>query len=625
MKTDIEQIKDLLFGNEKKALDAITRRLEKRESRAADVADVLPDSIAHSHKVTKQLVPALQEPVEECIRASIRRDPEDIADALFPVMGPAIRRSIAEALRSMVQSLNDGIENSLSPATRYKAWRAGVPLGQYILQRNILYRVEQAYLIKRDDGLLIEHVQRDDIDAKDSDAVSAMFTAIQDFIHDSFSNEGAEPLTTAVMGDLTLWAVHGPHTSLVCVVRGVAHPELRDELKEILEGLNLRHADALTRFDGAKAIPGVEDEVRKTLLLEKRRDTADSDGGGKLPLPVILLALGLVAAAGWFWLVRHNDAQRIEEFRQALDATPGIVVSNIGRKDGILEVRGLRDPLSSSPADIAPGFLIDPTELRLDLAPYQSLDAAIVERRARRVLKPPPGVGLNLEGTRLRLTGSAPYEWKNQVQTLALGVPGIESVDTTRMAMSDAEVLAGVMAQLQPPDSVVLEVRDGTLLASGMAPQSWLLEATRRLPGISGVRSGDLLGVAVEEREHLAGLLRDVEGSAVYFLEGNILLAGQDVVLDGLTARIRQISNLAARLGAVPQIRVRGYADGTGTAELNRVVGMNRADRVAQWLLDAGISPAFIETQSAVNTATGGDVDPTLRKAVISIGVIESP
>lgn len=178
MKTDIEKIKDLLFGNEKKALDAITRRLETPEGRTADVADVLPDSILRSHAGGKRLVPALQEPVEECIRTSIRRDPSDFADALFPVMGPAIRRSIAEALRSMVQSLNEGIENSLSVTTRYKAWRAGMPLGQYVLQRSILYRVEQVYLIKRDDGLLIEHLQREDAVGKDSDAVSAMYTAI---------------------------------------------------------------------------------------------------------------------------------------------------------------------------------------------------------------------------------------------------------------------------------------------------------------------------------------------------------------------------------------------------------------------------------------------------------------
>ena len=110
MKTDIDKIKDLLFGNEKKALDAITRRLETPESRTNDVSDVLPESILRSHSSGKRLVPALQEPVEQCLKNSIRRDPDDFADALFPVIGPAIRKAITDALRSMTQSLNQAIE-----------------------------------------------------------------------------------------------------------------------------------------------------------------------------------------------------------------------------------------------------------------------------------------------------------------------------------------------------------------------------------------------------------------------------------------------------------------------------------------------------------------------------------
>ena len=108
---DIDRLKELLFGNEKKALDAITRRLEIPESRTADISDVLPEAVLRSHASDPRLTRALEEPVEQCIKNSIRRDPRDFADALFPVIGPAIRKAIADALRSMTQSLNQAIES----------------------------------------------------------------------------------------------------------------------------------------------------------------------------------------------------------------------------------------------------------------------------------------------------------------------------------------------------------------------------------------------------------------------------------------------------------------------------------------------------------------------------------
>lgn len=106
----IEQIKDILFSNEKRALDALTRRLEKRESRVADIADVLPESLGRSSAEGDKLVQSLRAPVEKCLKDSIARDPQNFADALFPVMGPAIRKSISEALKSFSESINQAIE-----------------------------------------------------------------------------------------------------------------------------------------------------------------------------------------------------------------------------------------------------------------------------------------------------------------------------------------------------------------------------------------------------------------------------------------------------------------------------------------------------------------------------------
>ena len=127
----IDQIKDILFNNEKRDLDTLTRRIEQRESRVADMTDALPDSIERSHAEGDRLSNALREPIEDCLKESIKSDPASFADALFPVMGPAIRKAISESLKAFSETINQAIEEKTSVKSikwRMQAKKAGVPL-----------------------------------------------------------------------------------------------------------------------------------------------------------------------------------------------------------------------------------------------------------------------------------------------------------------------------------------------------------------------------------------------------------------------------------------------------------------------------------------------------------------
>ncbi|MGB5720563.1 MAG: hypothetical protein WBM34_07685, partial [Woeseiaceae bacterium] len=266
---DLEQLKELLFGAEKQALDSIAERVERRDVRAADVADILPEAIHQSHNKDSELVESLTNPVGECLQRAFRDDPQTYGDALYPIMGPAIRKSIMHALRTFTQQINEAVEHSISPKGlkwRWQASRAGVPFGEFLLQKTLRYRVEQAYLISRENGLLVEHVHHQNSKIKDSDAVSAMFTAIQDFVKESFSPDRTGRLESADMGDFTLWAVHGPHALLVCVIRGVPPKSLRTELTAILERIHFRYGDAIREYKGdTSTIPDVEVELNRCL------------------------------------------------------------------------------------------------------------------------------------------------------------------------------------------------------------------------------------------------------------------------------------------------------------------------------------------------------------------------
>lgn len=618
---DIDRIKDLLFGHEKKALDAITRRLETPESRTADIADVLPEAVLRSHASDRRLVRALEEPVEQCIKNSIRKDPRDFADALFPVIGPAIRKAIAEALRSMTQSLNQAIENSLSIKTRFQAWRAGVRLGEYILQRNVVYRVEQAFLIKRSDGLLIEHVHHEGAISRDTDAVSAMFTAIQDFIQHSFEEDTDENLTTAVLGDLTLWAVHGPRAILVCVIRGVPPAGLRNDLSAILEQIHLRYGEALREYRGGQEVVGLETELERCLLLEHLESQAQERGR---PVAALVLLALLAALAAWWVVSSIAESRRVAHFREVLENTPGIVVTDLERDGGLVIVKGLRDPLSARPADLAPAARLEGSDLRFELEPYQSLDTPIIERRARRVLRPPPGVGLRLEGGVLHVTGSAPGAWKRHVQQLGPALPGVDRVDTSLMNRDDEELLEFARARLEPPPGVELAVSDGRIRVSGVAPAAWRDEAARRASGVAELARLSFDGLESLEGRELTRLVAAHDGTELLFARNDILARGQDAKLASLAAQIARMAELSRMLGARLQVTVTPHVDGIGTPALNDRVRAARAERVAAALTAAGMSrAALVIDEPADNAPTGPD--PARRKVVVDITATPVP
>ncbi len=533
--SDLDDLKELLFGAEKQALDSIAQRVESREVRATDVADVLPEAIYRSHKHSGELVESLTPPVGECVQQALRDDPETYSDALYPIIGPTIRKSIAHALKSLSEQINQAIEHSISPKGirwRLEASRAGIPFGEYVVLKTLLYRVEQAYLISRENGLLMAHVHHAASKIKDSDAVSAMFTAIQDFVKESFSPDRTGRLESADMGEFTLWAVHGPHALLVCVIRGVPPRSLRGELTAVLERIHFRYGEAIRTYKGdTSSVPEVEVELDRCLQFEARYEDVDAGEtpakSRRLPVAAIVLLTLLIGIAVYFALGRISEMQRVADLEAALAETPGIHVTDVEREGGIVKVRGLKDPLAADVGEIARNLGIPADGLELYLQPFQSLAPEIVVARSERELGRPASVQFRLQGSTLIATGEAPSAWRRQLETNFDKVTGIDSLDT-----------AGLMT-------------------SGHAA---LLQAVEEL-----------------------------DARYFYFDEGVVLSAGSDDALRNYGAELEAVAATAREFGYALRATVLGSTDGTGAAAVNANLATARANVIADTLRDKGV------------------------------------
>ena len=424
---EIASLRRILWGREQHRLMALQARLEDPVTRAEDIGEVLPQVLVqHAHD--PNLARALTPPLERAITASVKRNPTPLADALFPVMGPAIRKAVAASLASMLDSLNRTLEHAVSWRSiqwRIEAMRTGRSFGEIVLLKTLLFRVEQVFLIERESGLLLQHVHSGAAGLQDADMISGMLSAIRDFVRDSFRVAETEALESLKVGNLSVWIEAGPRAVLAAVIRGTAPAEYRRRLQIAIETVHLEFASELESFDGDTSAFSLSRPTLETCLQTEYRADARRP---RTRWSWVLAAAAILALAVWGGL-SYRARAREARYVEALRAEPGLIVVSTGRTGGKFVVSGLRDPRARDPQTLLAGTGLAPDGVEGRWAAYYALDPALVLTRAGDLLKPPAGVTLALSQGVLSAAGDAPVEWITEARRLAPFVAGVAVFD----------------------------------------------------------------------------------------------------------------------------------------------------------------------------------------------------
>ncbi|MEM1094388.1 MAG: OmpA family protein [Bacteroidota bacterium] len=534
----MEALRRLLLEPEQYQLLTLRRNLEQLRNEKSDfgaqqVSDVLPEAVVMRMSADGKLAKALAPTVEETLRVSVERDPQPIADAIYPVILPAIRKAIADALESTLAAVNRTVERGFSAQGwrwRFEAWRSGQSYAEIALRHTLVYRVEQLFLIDRITGLPLRHVVAESVEAQDSALVSGMLTAIQDFVQTSFVQGGNERLDGLKMGELNVLIEEGPKAVLAAVVRGVPGPELRPVLKDVIDAIHLEYSGPLTLFDGDTApFEGTEYILGQALVAqfqERKRKTS--------PAVWIILAIVLLLLAVYlFFFVR--DTLRWNDFIDRAEAEPGLVVVDDGRTWGGWAVKGLRDPLAVAPTVLLDSARVHPDDVKASWYEYRSLDPPLVLRRAEAALQPPPGVTLRLQEGRLVASGTAPLAWQQAAQLRAAGLTDVTAYDDSALQMTEA---AQFNELRQAISSTEFRFEGGTLaITSDPDAVAALVQQARDV-----LRLGDVLGrdvrvviVGHASTEGAAATNRRLKLSRAQVVRNRLINAG--IPANRLTAR----------------------------------------------------------------------------------------
>jgi hypothetical protein len=398
-----------------------------------EVSEVLPAALKKSAKKDNQLSEATIPLVEENIRQSIQRNPRILAEAIFPIIGPAIRKAIAEALSQMVQSLNQTLENSLSPKGlrwRFEAMQTGKPFAEIVMLNSLLYRVEQVFLIHKKTGILLQHVAIDATETQDSEMVSGMLTAIQDFVHDSFQTSEDATLDALKVKDLSVWIENSPDTILAAVIRGSAPLNLREIFLEAIEQIQFEQRRDLQLFEGDTSVFDDTKPVLQECLQMQMGEKEKPPAKIITPFSVLASLLGILILIAGFFYVR--DYWHWSNYVERLKNERGIVVTETNRGWFKHEIEGLRDDLAIEPETLLSEYGYDTNNVNSQWRAFQDLEPQFVLERAKKLLNPPPNITLKLEDGVLEAHGIAENGWYLEARILAQGLAGVKKFKVVR-------------------------------------------------------------------------------------------------------------------------------------------------------------------------------------------------
>jgi len=523
--SELLKLRELLLGEEYEQLQDLHDQFNNPERYTDSVAKVLSEAIRLRSARDKSLTSALMPNVEEAIQISVKKDSRPLVEAIFPIIGPAIRKSISEAISGMLKNINDLVEQSLSVKSikwRLEAKRTGKSYAEIALLRTLDYQVEQVFLIHRESGLLLHHLVSDRAVINDPDMVSGMLTAIQDFIADSFNVDQGEGLKSMALGELQVFIEQGPRAVIAAVVIGNPPSDLGVTLKEALETIHAELALPLADYQGdntpfEEAYTPLQNCLRSQA---KEEQVVVEESKKRKWLPWVFASIAIILLFYWgvsSYLIQRDWTKIVD----TLESEPGLIIISKGKDEGQYRIKGLRDPLARSPELIISQQLREKMDIQWDWQPYISMSQDFILLRAKQLLG--------------------------------------------------------------EPDRVNISLKQGVLQVSGVVAQNWIDRLQRRAPHILGISDIDISKLkAIESYQNNFKQHQDtLNALTIYFESGASTIAKEEI--DKLQLMHTAIQEMISNADIIPyqfNVQIKGHTDNAGSEEQNRLLSQARADSV---------------------------------------------
>jgi len=607
-----ESLRRLIIGRELDGLESLQQRLDTPDRLARTLSPAVTEALFVRTQADRKLDVVLRATVERILRSSARRNPDEMAGHLSPVMGPALRKSLAESFRGLIQGLSGLAVKYFSPTGlkwRLTALRTGRPFSEVALINSLEYRVEQVFLVHTRTGSPLVHVVNQGLPAKDDsgERAAAMITALNQFVSASPAEGERNDLS---FGEVRICVVRRPEAYLACAVHGRTPSSLRRTMRSLLELISVDLAGELADYQGDPEPFQRSRRLLESLLVSRRKDE------DRKPSPAAIFLFGLLAAMvlgpavyyGYqkFQAGLEADAEAAMERRvHKATAVPGLsLVKAWRRPDGLWEMTFLKDELAEGPEEKLVALGLSPSQARLTILPYVSQDRELVERRAGRLLAGWPetlAYSFDWSAQTLVLSGRAALTRVLAAYEALRSLPGVKAVLLN--GLEDQET--GLVAELG---------RDQVLRLSGRASIAWREDLQEKAAAVPGLRL-DFSGLEDDAPSLLLKeLLNRINGVVIHFGQDQALSPENQALLRRTAEDLVALEKLAESMGLTASLVIYGYTDPSGPVQRNYDLGQARARALAALLYERGSTMAISTISLGSGPAVEALDDPQAQK-----------
>ena len=536
-------------------LDEMIQRRAQEDKGAMSfaLAPVLPQAVAKGvsdspGEYAKALGPEMGTAIKEQI--SLERDA--MVDALYPVIGSTISKYMAEA----IQSINEKVENTLSPEGVLRKIRAkmqGVSEAELIFKEAMPFTVQAVFLIHKGSGLVISEVQPSDSHYLESEMVAGMLTAIRSFVNDVIAQSGnVSEIDQIDYGNSKIILEVAGYCYIAAVTQGEPPKSFRKKLRGALGSIVQNHGKAIELFDGDPS--NVPEQINQFLQeLTKLSKSPTQPQKRKPPVTLLLVGAAVLSAilipVGIYQSLSGIDRRYEEETSLALESDPELAVYRlwVNANLGILKLSGkLPNQYLRSRAE----------QIAKKVAPQLKIHNAIIP-----VEVPPDPVSAQAEVKRVT-------NILNQIEGAVIWADYSEGKVTVQ----------------------------GTVLQESDAKK--ITQAFLQIPGVKSVSSTvQLQPLAIASR--------------VYFDQGSSELKSDE---------LSKVSPIREFLKQYPnkRLRVLGHTDPKGMATENEQLALERAKKVRDVLVAQGVDSKQLQVEGTINFPLGVNAEqvPLLSRCV---------
>lgn len=534
--SELSRIRHLLLNLDEGELHKIKQLLNHPNDLALEISKVLPEAVLFSMHENEKLSTAFVPMIELIITRSVAQNPKLLADALYPIIGRSIRKSINEEFKKLLLTFNELIENTFSAQSfkwRYQALVTGRKYSEIVIFNTINYKAEHVFLIHRETGLLLCDIHDEMSRSADPDMVSSMLKAITDFVHDSFEDTAGNQLNLIELEEYQVLIEQGPHAIIASLVKGYTLETYRNILTDTLEKIHEEYHTSLLSFKGDTFIfEPCRVLLRKCLLTDKKKEFVKQKSVNKgllFAIPIVLLLLFFIGRGLYFNNQWNNYIKTLKNNEQTL-------VSQYGKHKGNYFVKGLIMPGAIHPDTLFRSFKIKPNKLESQWLLYLPGNNDLLLSLFEKEVGPQPGLNIVTINNQIKLSGWVTPQW-----------------------MNDFEVFVNENLSWLTIDQQELEVVN--------------IEALNdRITGFN--------------QRHLL------------FKSGQFTLTDEsETLLKQYLADLELIQKQSSKLGKTLSLTVTGYADSLGDETFNKIISMRRAENVANRIVEHGFDNIVLKTE----------------------------